>query len=448
MRKTPRHLAVDILNSVFQGRAFAADVLDSHLERQALSGTADGRLLTHLVYGVLRMRGHLDWILARLYRGDFARMEESVRNILRTGLYQLKLSDRLPAYAVVDESVKIAKQESPAAGGLVNAVLRGYLRNADQVFFPSSRENPAEYIAAFHSHPLWLVKIWLNLFGQDETQALCRANNETPPVTVRVNTLKISRNVLEHTLAAEAFASSPTTFSPDGLLLADAPKPVARTRFFQDGLLRIQDEAAQMISHLAAPRAGESVLDACAGSGGKTTHLAALMKNEGRIAALDCDADKILQLKQEAARLGVTNIETFRADLTRALDSVFTEKFNRVLVDAPCSGTGTLRRNPEIKWRLSESDLQILSQTQVDILHHASNAVQKGGLLIYSTCSLLPFENDETLRRFLREHLDFTPEANGGNLPAGLTDHRGFLRTYPHRHAMDGFFAAVLRRRN
>src|SRR5665647_226175 len=182
MKKTIRHQAVDILNSISQSQAFAGDLLDACLDEQHLSGTADGRLLTHLVYGALRHQGHLDWILTQLYRGDFVKMEDGVKNILRTGLYQLKFSDRLPAFAVVDEAVKIAKRINPGAGGLVNAVLRSYLRNTDKIYFPSLEKNPAEHIAAFYSHPLWLVKIWLNIFGQEETIALCQANNELPPL--------------------------------------------------------------------------------------------------------------------------------------------------------------------------------------------------------------------------------------------------------------------------
>src|SRR5512145_153923 len=180
MKKTIRHQAVDILNAVAKSEAFAGDLLDACLDEQNLSGTADGRLLTHLVYGVLRQRGHLDWILSKLYSGKYAKMEENVKNILRTGLYQLKFSDRLPAFAVVDEAVKIAKRIAPAADGLTNAVLRSYLRNADKMAFPSPEKNPAEYIAAFYSHPLWLTKLWLGVFGREETIALCQANNELP----------------------------------------------------------------------------------------------------------------------------------------------------------------------------------------------------------------------------------------------------------------------------
>lgn len=448
MKKSVRHIAVEILNHVAHSDAFAGDLLDACLDEQNLSQSADGRLLTHLVYGVLRMQGHLDWILTRLYRGDYAKMEESVKNVLRTGLYQLKFSDRLPAFAVVDEAVKTAKRIAPAAGGLTNAVLRSYLRNTDKIDFPSVEKNPAEHIAAFYSHPLWLVKLWLTVFGPEETIALCRADNELPPLTLRVNTLKISRPALAERLQSEDFNCDPTRFSEDGITLHDPPRPIQKTFFFKDGLMRIQDEGAQVVSYLINPRGGESVLDACAGSGGKTGHLAALMKNEGRIVALDRDADKIGELIKESRRIGTSIIDARIADLAGPLSSEFAGKFDRVLVDAPCSGTGTLGRNPEIKWRLKSGDIQSLAVTQKAVLKNAAGAVKKGGCLIYCTCSLMSAENEDVVRQFLAEVPHFTVESSHPAVSGTLLDPRGFFKTYPHRHTMDGFFGAVLRNRN
>ncbi len=447
MKKTIRRQTVDILNSVSQTEAFAGNLIDAHLDEQNLSGTADGRLLTHLVYGVVRMQEHLDWIISQLYRGDYAGMDENVKNILRTGLYQLKFSERLPAFAAVNEAVKIAKETTPAAAGLTNAVLRSYLRNPDKISFPSFDQNPDLHIATFHSHPLWLVNLWLNIYGKEETLALCRANNELPPLTIRVNTLKISRNDLLEKLKAEKFGCIKTRFSPDGINLSDSPTPIQKTIFFKEGLLRFQDEAAQLVSCLAGPQNGENVLDACSGTGGKTTHLAAMMNNCGLIMALDRDREKIKQLRKEAARMSVSIIEPMKADLKHRLPVEFLQRFDHVLVDAPCSGTGTLRRNPEIKWRLTASGLNEFTKSQQSILHNASDAVKKGGHLIYCTCSLLSCENEEVIRHFLTEHPDFTVLNPPMAFSEILMDNRGFLRTYPHRHSMDGFFCALLKRR-
>ena len=447
MKKSIRHQAVDILNAVSQTQAFAGDLLDAGLDEQNLSGTADGRLLTHLVYGVLRMQGHLDWILTLLYRGDYAKMEDTIKNILRTGLYQLKFSDRLPEFAVVDEAVKIAKRINQGAGGLVNAVLRSYLRNINTIVFPSLEKNPAQYMAAVHSHPLWLVNIWLDFFGRDETLALCQADNDLPPLTLRVNTLKATREAVTERLLAGEFACEVTKFSPDGIRLIDPPRPIQKTLFFKEGFVRLQDEAAQLVAYLVSPRSGDSILDVCAGSGGKTSHLAAQMQNKGRIVAMDRDRDKIAQLKKDASRMGVSIIDTQQADLSQPLSEEFINCFDQVLVDAPCSGTGTLRRNPEIKWRLKAADLNIFPKTQKVILQNASHAVKKDGRLIYCTCSIMPAENDDVIKQFLLANPQFTIESKPAAIPETLADRRGFFRTYPQRHNTDGFFGAVLRRR-
>lgn len=447
MKKTVRHLAVDILNQVGRSSGFAEDLLNLELERQTLSGTVNGRLLTHLVYGTLRMQGHLDWILARLYRGNYEKMEDSVKNILRTGLYQLRFSNRLPSFAVVDEAVKIAKSLAPATSGLINAVLRGYLRNADKILFPSPESHPAESIFTRHSHPRWLVELWLDAFGAQETETICQANNELPPLTLRVNTLKTDREALLEMLKNENFSCTPTQFSPDGITLHDPPHPVQKTTFFQQGLLRIQDEAAQLVSLLVCPKQNSLILDVCAGSGGKTTHLAALMKNEGRIVALDGDAGKIARLKKDAARMGISMIESGQANLLSPLPAKWIDKFDAVFVDAPCSGTGTLRRNPEIKWRLHSGDIEHFKNMQITILQNAAAAVKKEGRLVYCTCSVLPSENEYVIGKFLADFPQFRVERPTDEILQSLTSRRGYFQTFPHRHSLDGFFGAVLSRR-
>jgi 16S rRNA (cytosine967-C5)-methyltransferase len=270
---------------------------------------------------------------------------------------------------------------------------------------------------------------------------------------VRVNTLKISRNNLiekltAEKLTAEKFSCAQTRLSPDGINLYDSPVPIQKTIFFQEGLLRIQDEAAQLVSCLVGPHNGEDVLDACSGSGGKTTHLAAMMNNCGRIMALDHDQKKITQLKKEAARMSASIIEPLQMDLKHRLPDAFYQRFDRVLVDAPCSGTGTLRRNPEIKWRLKDTELHELTKSQKSILHNAAEAVKKGGYLIYSTCSVLSCENEKVIGHFLAGHPNFTVLNPSTDFWESLIDNQGFLRTYPHRHFMDGFFCALLKRRN
>ena len=446
MIKSVRHLAVDILDQVQKSKSFAGILLDECLDANGLSGTADGRLLTHLVYGVLRFRGHLDWILAKLLRGNWVKTDESIKNILRVGLFQLKFSDRLPAFAVVNEAVKVAKKIDPAKSGLINAVLRNYLRQGSSITFPSPEKNPAEFLAAFHSHPLWLVKIWIKKFGIPGTRALCASNNELPPLTLRVNTLKTSREELQAKLTATGFTSTKTRFSPDGLIINDVASPLQKTDFFQEGYLRLQDEASQLVSYILNPKSAESILDVCAGTGGKTTHLAAILKNKGNILATDYDLKKINELKKEATRLGIKIIEATQADLTCGLPELWKEKFDHVLVDAPCSGLGTLRRNPEIKWHTTTDDFAGFTRTQSAILQNASFAVRQGGSLVYCTCSLSPQENENVVGNFLQQNPDFSICPPPSSIPPQLIDPHGFFRTSPHLHNMDGFFAAILKR--
>jgi 16S rRNA (cytosine967-C5)-methyltransferase len=388
----------------------------------------------------------LDWILVKLYRGQWEKMDSSIKNILRAGLFQLKFSDRLPAFAVVDEAVKIAKKISPAESGLVNAVLRNYLRQGQRIAFPSARNTP-EFIAAFYSHPRWLVENWIKILGPEQTQVLCAANNELPPLTLRVNTQKITRDELREKLLAAGFDSTAASFSPDALILHNASEPIQKTDFFREGYLRLQDEASQLISRLVDPQASQSILDMCSGTGGKTTHLAAILKNGGRILAVDYDLKKIEQLKTEMTRLGITNIEPCHADLTDKRAKSLNEKFDQVLVDAPCSGSGTLRRNPEIKWRMAASDLIRIVRVQKTILQKAAAVIRKKGRLIYCTCSLLPQENEDIVANFLQSNSGFSLCQTPTAIPAQLIDPNGYFRTYPHLHNMDGFFGAVLKRK-
>lgn len=446
MDKSIRHMAVDILTQVQQSQKFAAPLLDNCIDNYKLSNTADGRLLTHLVYGTIRFQGHLDWIITKLYRGDFSTLNKKIKNILRVSLYQLKFSERLPDFAVVDEAVKIAKIIHGAKSGLVNALLRNYLRHGENISFPSFENNPAEHIATVHSHPLWLVKKWINIFGPRETLALCIANNEIPPLTLRVNTLKISREELKIELQSTGFVLTPTTFSPDGLILGNSNQPIQKTDFFRKGLLRIQDEGSQCISYLVNPSVNESILDACAGSGGKTTHLAAILKNEGHIVAIDSNPEKILELEKESSRMEITSIKTHPADLSAGLPDELREKFDHVLVDAPCSGLGTLRRNPEIKWRITADDIDKFASIQKNILHNASLAVKKCGRLIYCTCSLLPQENEDIITDFLKLDSRFSLCRPPAQINKSLFDSKYFYRTYPHIHNTDGFFGVIFKR--
>jgi 16S rRNA (cytosine967-C5)-methyltransferase len=445
--RTPRGLATDILNRIEDAKAFAEPLLDACLSSEFLPMAQDRGLITELVYGTLRMQGHLDWIIDQFHRGKATTLETGVRNILRTALYQLIYTDRVPAFAAVNEAVNLAKKDHPARVPLVNAMLRNFLRRRESLPYPDSAKEPALYISIFHSHPLWLVERWISDFGNEETRALCEANNRTPPLTVRINTLKAARETVIASLHKEGAEATPTSFSPDGLTVEKFGAPLKSLHVFQNGLIRIQDEASQLISRLAAPRPGEEVLDLCSGSGGKTTHLATIMENRGRILAVDNSPAKLDSLKDAATRLGLTIIEGLAADAANLPDRDLFNRFDLVMADVPCTGLGTLRRNPEIKWRIRPEDIRVATDLQGKILKSAASCLKTGGRLVYSTCSVMPEENENVINAFLAGHSNFTPTILTSD-PAiqGLIGPEGFFRTYPHHHNMDGFFGAVLTR--
>jgi len=443
-KKTVRGMAVDILDRIDRNRAYAEPLLDAVLTGTEISNLSDRKLLTELVYGTLRMRGRLDWIIGRLYRGKESTLETTPRNILRTALYQLLFTDRIPAFAAVNEAVGIARQRCPAAAGLVNAILRNAIRNQENMTWPEMAKDPGRALSVLHSHPRWLVERWLDLYGIGETISICRANNDVPPMTARVNSLKISREKIVTELSANGIMAERTRFSPDGLHLLTAGADLRRTGFFREGLIRIQDEASQLVSRVVAPRPGERILDICSGTGGKTLHLAAIMENRGHITAMDLHPDKLLLLSEEAYRLGVTISEILPGDAT-AMPEPFRAAFDRVLVDAPCSGLGTLRRNPEIRWRIVPSDIETAMDLQKRLLANAADTVKPGGLLVYCVCTVTQEENESVVDDLLAARHDFKHIPPEG-VPPELIDARGIFRTSPHREGMDGFFAAAFRR--
>ena len=441
-KSTPRRIAVEILNRIEENGAYAEPLLDAALSGAELANPADRGLLTELVYGTLRMRGRLDWIIGQLYRGRCAALETTVRNILRTGLYQLLFTDRIPPFAAVNEAVGLARDLAPAASGLVNAILRSSLRKGEAIAWPDMAKNPEKAIAVLHSHPPWLVRRLLASYGVEETIAICRTNNTIPPLALRVNSLKASRERAIAVLAQEGITAEETVFSPDGIILTSPAAALRKSACYREGLIRIQDEASQLISRLVAPESGERLLDLCAGSGGKTLHLAALMGNGGSITAVDLQSERLRMLREEAERLGVMIVETRRGDAAVPIES-FRETFDRVLLDAPCSGLGTLRRNPEIRWRIAPADLNRCMELQNLLLASAAEYVRPGGRLVYSVCTVTPEENEMVIGKFLKNRSDFiliSPSA----LPPALVDAKGFFRSAPHLHGTDGFFGAVL----
>jgi 16S rRNA (cytosine967-C5)-methyltransferase len=435
-----RYEALHILVRVERDRAFADIALEHALERARLE-PRDAALCTEIVYGTLRWRRHLDWRLTPHLSRPLPKLDPWVRALLRLTAYQLLFLDRVPRWAAVDEAVSVARLKSRAPGPaeFVNAVLRAFTRAPAPPRLPA---DPIEAAGIRWSFPDWMAARWIARYGSDEAERLMAALNERPPVTIRANTLRISREDLAARLRDEELAETdPTRLASEGLTVRRGA--VGRWAAFAAGWCTIQDEASMLIARLLDPRPGELVADACAAPGTKTTHLAQLMGNRGRIIAMDPHAARLRLLSQAASRLGVGIIEAHPGSVA-AVSGRWKGRCDRVLVDAPCSNLGVLRRNPDVKWRREEADLDRLAEKQTGILTAAAALVKPGGRLVYATCSLEPEENDAVVGAFLDGHPEWRVDAPT-DFPVA-PDASGFIRCLPHVHGTDGFTAARLAR--
>ncbi|UCD72251.1 MAG: 16S rRNA (cytosine(967)-C(5))-methyltransferase RsmB [Syntrophobacterales bacterium] len=446
-RKNPRRIALDILMEI-EGKYLPLDLLmERKFKRHEELKQVDYAFITEAVYGTLRWRGRIDWIIGRISRVKPERLERFIRNLLRLGLYQILFMDKVPVSAAVNESVETVKASGKERGAaFINAVLRRISDGRADMEVPHAKDPSS--ISVRHSHPLWLVERWAQELGLDETIELCMANNRIPPLSLRTNTLKTSRAKLLAEIKGKLPQAVTSSFSPEGILI-DPPVPLSRIPRFREGWFQVQDESSQLIGHIVDPQPGERVLDACAAPGGKTTHLAQLMGNRGRIYAADISVRRLSLLKENCHRLGVSMVTPLRNDLVKPMVLESDERFDRILIDPPCSGLGTLWRNPDIKWKRREEEISTFRGIQRAILHQLAPWLRKGGSLVYGTCTLSREENEEMVADFIAEHQGFELEDIRRILPQGLKPligEDGFFRSFTHRHSMDGFFAARLKR--
>lgn len=450
---TPRELALEALRRVEEQGAYSGLTLNGLLAEANLS-RADAALATELFYGTIQRLHTIDHVLSAKVKGWPRKVEPWVRNLLRLSYYQLRWLDRVPAFAAVDEAVAIAKKRGHAGiAGLVNGVLRGIQREGLKISLPSDMP-AAERIALIHSYPQWLVERWIASYGEATAAAICEASNEPPHASVRVNRLRSTRHSL---LAAMQDAGLPAKASPltaDGIIAGKAGN-LADTIWYRDGQLSIQDESSMLVAAAADPRPGMTVLDCCAAPGGKSAHLAELMRNEGRVIANDVHEHKRSLIDKQKERLGLTIIETTTSDALQLGSLYPAQSMDVVLLDAPCSGLGVIRRKPEIKWNKKPGDIAGLAELQQQLLHAACGLVKPGGTLVYSTCTIAPEENEEAIRRFLAGHPEFAPDADwpqavlnplqsAGILPEPF---EGWVQLLPHHFGSDGFFIARLRKK-
>jgi 16S rRNA (cytosine967-C5)-methyltransferase len=441
-----RLLALRVLERVQRAGAYADLLLNSQLARSGL-GAPDRAFVTELVYGTLRWRGRIDYLLGRCLDRPIEKLEGVVASSLRLGAYQILFTDRIAPAIAVDEAVRCTRAVgAERAAGLVNAVLRKLADRHASEPLPSLESDPLGHLMHAQSLPQWIAARWLELLGPEEAASLAYASTQPPPLTVRANPHQIEARELLEELRASFPDARACRWARDGLVLGRRGNAASLPGFLA-GRFTVQDEAAQLVVGLLDPQPGERVLDACAAPGGKATGIAERVGKSGSVIALDRNARRLDLVRRAARRLQLGRIECIARDATRDLEGIAPEGgFDRVLVDAPCTGLGTLRRNPDARWRVQPRDPARLAETQLALLQQTSRVLRPDGVLVYSTCTLLPEENEAVVEAFLRESPQFVL-ASRHEAPEEvreLMDADGLLRCWPHRHDTDGFFAARL----
>ena len=434
-----RGLAVKILNRVERTDAYLNRLLDNEMKNTELEGP-DKALLYEIVHGVIRWMGRLDWILNGFYKGTFSKAIPNLKNGLRVALYQILFLDRVPDYAAVNEAVEFVKKlQGAKPAGLTNAVLRNIIRNKDGIRYPNPNDDIIGYLSAYYSHPSWMVKRYLERFGREETEELLNANNEKPYLTLRLNAVRSQPEEFKSLLDSVHLRYNVGRYLAEFFKLQNLTN-ITSWEYFTRGYFNIQDESAGLACRLLRVSDDMRVLDLCAAPGGKTAYIAALMHDKGKIVAIDRYDSRLKILRKNMLRLGLKSIHTIETDALDYND----EPFDRVLADVPCTGSGTLSKKPDIKWKKDIFDLRGLTDLQYNLLCKAGSLAKPGGVVVYSTCSIEPEENFAIVERFLSANSNFKLESAKDKFPDDILDEHGCIQTYPHRHKMDGAFAAKL----
>lgn len=443
-----RQLAFLALRSIQKG-AFADIAVDRIFQQQELS-SVDRRFVTELVYGTVRRQRTLDALIDSLATKKAAQQPPDLRSILHLGLYQLRYLDQIPASAAVNTTVDLAKQNGfPGLSGFVNGVLRQYLRlnQTDPTKLLPLPDDPIARLGIQHSYPDWIVQVWAEEFGLTEAEKLCDWFNRPPQIDLRVNLLLSSVADVRSAMASAGIEVAPVPPIPTALRLPQGVGAIGQLPGYAEGWWSVQDSSAQLVSELLNPQPDEAVIDACAAPGGKTTHLAELMHDRGTIWAIDRYASRLKKLQQNAARLQLQSIQICTGDSRD--QPQFVNQADRVLLDAPCSGLGTLHRHADARWRQTPDTVEELSQLQAELLQAAATWTKPGGVLVYATCTLHPFENEAIVKTFLQQNSNWAVERpDPDSAAAAFVLPQGWLKVLPHHHNMDGFFMVRLRRQN
>jgi 16S rRNA (cytosine967-C5)-methyltransferase len=438
MKINARKLALRILDEIDQTHDFSHLVVNRTFQRYDIE-SADRRFVSHIVFGVLENKLLLDYYIRKLSAQRFSRIDPSIVNILRMGFYQLVYMTKVPDSAAVDESVKLAKGITAKDSSFVNGILRTFLRSNKTIALPDRNKHLVTHLGIKYSFPEWLVEMWISAYGEKITEGLLEASNKTPHVSLRINTLQTDLVTLQNKLDAVGIVSKQSDLVPIGLVL-ESLNNIAMQDIpgFSEGDFIIQDISSMCVAQLSGVKDEQTVLDVCAAPGGKTTHMAQLMHNSGRVIARDNQADKLETINENVERLKIKNVIVEQYDALM-LDESLINTIDVVLVDAPCSGLGIIRRKPDIKYNKTPEGLVGLVDIQKGILKNAAEYVKVGGTLMYSTCTLNPAENQDIVNWFLKQDARFKVEP---------LSEVGYLTLFPNMHDTDGFFIAKLNKIN
>ncbi len=443
MSANPRNIALRILLDIDEKKGYSNLSISKNIKEEI--SQKDENLIRELVYGSLENRLYIDYIISKASKINRNKIHPAIMSILRLGIYQIAFMDKIPDSAAVNESVKLAKKYgNKGSSGFVNGVLRSISRDKEG-FLSIDIKDEVKYLSIKYSHPEELVKRFINDFGSEFTKGLLVANNTTPLLNIRVNTLKTDKDTLKSKLEDKGFKISYGQYANDSLIIHN-PARITSLEEFKKGLFTIQDESSMLVAQLLNPKEGSLVIDLCSAPGGKSTHIAQYMNNKGLIISRDKFEHKIKLVEDNANRLGIDIIKTEVYDALEVDENLIT-KADYVLVDAPCSGLGLIRRKPEIKWNKTSDDIDELSKLQEDILDVAKGYLKKGGILIYSTCTILNQENIQVVENFLRKNKDFrSMELEDSNLSNKEINSlkKGYIQLYPNKHNTDGFFIAKM----
>lgn len=435
-----RYTAVKLLSRHERSDSYIDKLLE-HEARHAEMNQLDTALLNEIVTGVIRWKAKLDWILTGFYKGDYQKCLNIIKNAMRVGLYQIVFLNRIPVHAAIFDSVEIVKRiQGDKTAGIVNGVLRNIVRNMENIRYPEKDEDLVYHFATIYSHPKWMVKRWLERFGEKPTENLLIANNTRPNLSLRINTLKTSPYDFYTYLNNNGIQYNQSPYLRESFDIRTPRKSIMTFDAFKNGLITVQDPSASMAVYLAQPSPGLNILDMCAAPGGKSFLLAELMKDSGTVVAMDKYPSKLHFISEGAERLGLHSITTFSSD---AEDITMDTQFDIVFADVPCSGLGTLAKKPDIKWKREPEDIAKLVAMQRAILESAVKLVKPGGVLLYSTCSIEPEENIENVNWLLSKYPEFEVDNAEKYIPKALCKDR-YMQTFPHIHKIDGAFAARL----